>query len=238
MKPLLRTPIEKGALSSASRWIAPLAITLITAVLLSGLACARNTASYRPYSPWKDMNTTSGGSMDRTNRQTSMTQSMQDSRGWNQGSMGHERTRENPTEWPTDDYTLAERKIWGYDGMPAGSFSGRPAHLLRTVGFRGGSSGIDQEAKMTLVTMVNEMKAKPNQRVLVIGFTDGVGEGGRAEGLGMNRAEEVRNMLTGEGIARDRIQVASFGSRQSKAIPTDTVAQERDRRVEIWEIGS
>lgn len=233
MKPLLRTPIEKGTPPNASRWIAPLAITLISAVLLSGLACSRNTAGYRPYSPWKDMNTTSGASMDRT-----ATQSRQDNRGWNQGSMSHERTRENPTEWPTDDYTLAERKIWGYDGMPAGSFSGRPAQLLRTVGFRSGSSGIDQEAKMTLVTMVTEMKAKPNQRVLVIGFTDGVGEGGRAEGLGMDRAEEVRNMLTSQGIARDRIQVASFGSRQSKAIATDLVAQEKDRRVEIWEIGS
>jgi len=50
----------------------------------------------------------------------------------------------------------------------------------------------------------------------------------------MGRAQAAKSYLVGQGIARDRIETASFAATQAKAGPDETIGQSEERRVEIW----
>ncbi|MEZ4653907.1 MAG: OmpA family protein [Candidatus Eisenbacteria bacterium] len=74
-------------------------------------------------------------------------------------------------------------------------------------------------------------------RVVCIGLCDGQGEAVNAQNLGMNRAQAAKQFLTGQGIAKDRIETASFASTQATASKDETIGQAEERRVEIWLLG-
>ncbi len=128
----------------------------------------------------------------------------------------------------------AEQRRWVYDAMPTPDPSHKPNYLLKSIGFSSLSAGVDGEATAVLRTLAEDMQARPNIQVIAIGFADAGGEKANGENLGMQRAQAIRQILVNSGVAKDRIEVASFGARMTTAPASDGPAMEKARVSEIW----
>lgn len=70
-------------------------------------------------------------------------------------------------------------------------------------------------------------------RVIIAGHTDNIGTPEYNLDLGRRRAQSVRNILVGSGVARDRLEIQSYGETRPIG-PNDTAeGRARNRRVEI-----
>lgn len=123
---------------------------------------------------------------------------------------------------------------WTYDALPNPTPSSKPNYLLKSFLFEAGSSTLNPEAKGTLGDLVELLAEKPAVRVVCIGLCDGNTEKVNAENLGMNRAAAARKFLLDKGVAKERIEMASFGSTRAQAPPEETIGQRLDRKVEVW----
>jgi len=81
---------------------------------------------------------------------------------------------------------------------------------------------------------VNVLNKNPDiTRVIIAGHTDNIGRPEYNLDLGRRRAQAVKNILVGSGIARDRLVVESYGETRPIG-PNDTVeGRARNRRVEF-----
>ena len=68
----------------------------------------------------------------------------------------------------------------------------------------------------------------------VLGLADAYGEKLNAENLGLLRARAAREFLVSQGIAKERMEMATIGATAAVAKPDEKIAQSLDRRVEIW----
>ena len=118
--------------------------------------------------------------------------------------------------------------------QPTPEPSSRPNYLLKSFTFPKAGASLNQEARGALGDLVNKLQAKPSIRILVLGFCDGVAEKVNASNLGMSRAQNTKSFLASRGIAKERMETATFGSTQAKAPPEEKIGQARDRRVEVW----
>ena len=129
---------------------------------------------------------------------------------------------------------VEKQERWLYPVMPKPEPSKKPAYLLRSYGFAKDSGELNDEAQGVTRELAQVLKEKPSVRVLVVSLCDGVGEKVNAENLGLIRAKAARNALIQAGVERERCEMATFGALQAKATAEEPLAQERDRRVEIW----
>jgi outer membrane protein OmpA-like peptidoglycan-associated protein len=128
----------------------------------------------------------------------------------------------------------SRRVGWAYSAMPSPAPSAQPNYLLKSYRCEKGSSTLNNEARGALGQLVESMNANPSMRVLCVGHADAQSEKVNAENVAMGRAQAAKQYLAGQGIAKDRIETASFGATQSKAGPDETIGQAEERRVEIW----
>jgi len=123
---------------------------------------------------------------------------------------------------------------WEYGIMPTPAPSSQPNYLLKSYRCEKGASALNGEARGSLGQLVETLRNKPSVRVVCIGLCDGQGEAVNAQNLGMSRAQAAKQFLTSQGIAKDRIETASFASTQATASKDETIGQAEERRVEIW----
>ena len=123
---------------------------------------------------------------------------------------------------------------WEYPSLPTPAPSAKPNYLLKSFLFEPGVATLNGEARGALGDLVEMLVAKPTVRVVCLGLCDGDKEKVNAQNLGMNRASAARKFLLDRGIAKDRIEMASFGSSMAEAPPEETIGQRLDRKVEIW----
>jgi len=74
---------------------------------------------------------------------------------------------------------------------------------------------------------------RPAPEITVSGHTDAVGTDAFNDALSLRRAERVRAMLIGRGIAADSITTVGRGKREPRVPAPDGVPEPRNRRVEI-----
>lgn len=129
---------------------------------------------------------------------------------------------------------LRDQVRWSYAVEPTPPPTKKPAYLLKTIGFAKGSVTVDGEAAAVLRDLAGQMKERPKMRVLFLGLTDKGSENLNAEDLGMKRGRAAREFVIAQGIAKDRTELATLGSRAATGDPSDAVAQEKDRRAEAW----
>jgi OOP family OmpA-OmpF porin len=89
------------------------------------------------------------------------------------------------------------------------------------------------EGQRQLASVVQEMKESPTLQVEIVGHTDSVGTDAYNERLSQRRAEAVRNYLTSQGIAANRIKTAWKGEREPVAPNTTAEGRAQNRRVEL-----
>jgi len=123
---------------------------------------------------------------------------------------------------------------WHYEVLPNPNPSSKPNYLLKSYTCAQASAALNNEARGSVADLVEMLQAKPSIRVVCVGLCDGQKEKANAENLGMNRAQGARQYLISRGIAKSRIEMASFGATQAKAPAGESIGQGLDRKVEIW----
>jgi len=108
---------------------------------------------------------------------------------------------------------------------------GRPAKFM--LYFLEGKDELTVESKAELEKVFSELKRRPLPDIVVIGHTDSVGGLNYNDKLSLARAERLREMLIGLGIASERIAAAGRGKRELLIPTEDNVSEPRNRRVEI-----
>jgi outer membrane protein OmpA-like peptidoglycan-associated protein len=102
-----------------------------------------------------------------------------------------------------------------------------------TVYFVFGTDQLTPESSGTLNDLMTELQRRADPEVSIIGHTDAVGTVAQNDVLSLQRAERVRQVLLGLGIAADRMEAVGRGEREPLVPTTDEVAEPRNRRVEI-----
>lgn len=129
---------------------------------------------------------------------------------------------------------LREQRRWAYEIDPTPALEKKPAYLLKTIGFPSLGSSLDNEALAVLRDVATMMKERERVKVLFLGLTDQGTEKVNSDNLGLNRAKASRDFVAEQGVEKTRTTMATFGARAARGDPRDPVAQEKDRRVEIW----
>lgn len=140
----------------------------------------------------------------------------------------------DPTAAPGMSMPPGTALEWAYDAAPTPPFQGTPDTRLTSFGFDQGSTQMRPEGVGACREAVKKIQDRPDVKLLLIGFADGIKEKEGAEQLGMRRAESVRGFLSTLGIDAGRVQVASYGTRYSTARDFEKIKQGYERKVEIW----
>ena len=108
---------------------------------------------------------------------------------------------------------------------------GRPASFL--LYFLEGKDELTPASRLEMDKVFAELKRRPAPDIVVIGHTDTVGNLAFNDKLSLARAERMRELMIGLGIAPERIQAAGRGKRELLVPTEENVSEPRNRRVEI-----
>ena len=100
--------------------------------------------------------------------------------------------------------------------------------------FSTNSAAIRPELRSVLDPFANSLQDDPAARIEIIGHTDSSGGDAVNNPLSQERAQSVRDYLTGRGVAGSRIQTAGRGEREPVADNGTEAGRARNRRVEIF----
>ena len=98
------------------------------------------------------------------------------------------------------------------------------------------SSQMDNKYLPNLSEIANSLAQSKDLKIKVTGYADRTGNPERNRVLSMNRAEEVRNILVGKGIAKDRIAVegdATASEESNKRDRSNNAQLQLDRRTDL-----
>lgn len=108
-----------------------------------------------------------------------------------------------------------------------------PTYVIQDVNFDFDKSTLKPRATDTLDRVAGELRAQPDVRYEVAGFTDSVGSDSYNQGLSERRAASVRDYLISRGVSS--AQLGMNGYSESNPIASNANAQGRaqNRRVEV-----
>ncbi|MDV2078137.1 OmpA family protein [Marinobacter xestospongiae] len=104
---------------------------------------------------------------------------------------------------------------------------------LGDVLFDVGKADLKPAAERTIDRLAEFMRAYPERRVLIEGYTDSTGDEGFNQRLSENRAGSVRDALAANGVSPGRIDTRGFGEAYPKASNDNASGRQQNRRVEI-----
>ncbi len=105
--------------------------------------------------------------------------------------------------------------------------------VLQDVLFDTGQAELRAGALNKLQQLAEVLKAHPERRVLVEGFTDSTGSHELNETLSQRRAESVRDALVNLGVPSDHFEVRGYGESKPVASNKTAAGRQQNRRVEI-----
>ena len=110
--------------------------------------------------------------------------------------------------------------------------AGEPV-VLRNVLFATASAELLPESLAELARLRDLLADHPGLRIRIQGHTDDVGDDDANQALSERRAAAVRDHLTAEGIAADRLEAAGFGESRPVVPNDDDAARALNRRTEF-----
>jgi outer membrane protein OmpA-like peptidoglycan-associated protein len=105
--------------------------------------------------------------------------------------------------------------------------------VLRGVNFETGSASITPDSYAVLDQVVKSLKAYPEVRVEVSGYTDNVGKDDYNLALSQRRADSVKMYLVNAGIGADRIVAKGYGKANPIASNATAAGRAENRRIEF-----
>lgn len=110
------------------------------------------------------------------------------------------------------------------------SSSGTPSRLF----FDWGKVEVRSDDRAVLDDVAARWKAKPSQRLHIIGHSDRSGSSAANRAVALRRAMLVRTELARRGVTGNAMRLSSFGE-ERQLIPTEDMVREvQNRRVEIF----
>ena len=105
--------------------------------------------------------------------------------------------------------------------------------VLHNIYFATGKTRILDSSETALNELYSFLRARPNQRIRIVGHTDNVGSDRSNQVLSEGRCREVKQAMIDRGIQTDRIEIEGRGERDP-IVPNDTEEhRQMNRRVEI-----
>ncbi len=98
--------------------------------------------------------------------------------------------------------------------------------------FNSGTFVLDSKAQRDMSRVIRFFENNPGQSVVLIGFSDNVGESDNNRQLSLQRAQIVRDELLARGI--NVVAVHGLGDQAPVASNETEAGRERNRRVEVW----
>ncbi|MBT9470968.1 MAG: OmpA family protein [Pseudomonadota bacterium] len=105
--------------------------------------------------------------------------------------------------------------------------------VFDNLNFATGSNALTPESGVTVDTLVVILKAYPNVRARVVGYTDNQGDPGANKTLSENRAITVSKKIVAAGIAADRLETAGLGDADPVADNASEEGRAKNRRTEL-----
>ena len=105
--------------------------------------------------------------------------------------------------------------------------------ILRGVNFESGSAALTPDSYGILDQVVKSLKAYPEVRIEIAGFTDEVGKDDYNLGLSQRRAEAVKQYLVNSGLSGDRIVARGYGETNPVATNSTPAGRAENRRIEF-----
>lgn len=99
--------------------------------------------------------------------------------------------------------------------------------------FNTGSATLKPGATLELDRLAGFMRANPQTRIIVEGYTDSRGSESYNQGLSQQRAQAVAGSLAAQGVAQDRIQAVGRGKDFPVASNATPEGRQQNRRVDI-----
>lgn len=99
--------------------------------------------------------------------------------------------------------------------------------------FETGSARITPESDSQIATLAEVLKAFPDVKVKIGGYTDNTGNEAANMTLSQQRADAVRNALVGQGVDPDRIEAEGYGSQHPVASNDTEEGREQNRRIAL-----
>jgi outer membrane protein OmpA-like peptidoglycan-associated protein len=105
--------------------------------------------------------------------------------------------------------------------------------VLEGVNFETGSANLTDQSHNTLDRVAASLKAYPDLRVEIAGYTDSRGSSGVNLRLSQQRADAVRSYLVSQGVNPAQLRSRGYGAASPIASNTTAVGRARNRRVEL-----
>jgi len=102
------------------------------------------------------------------------------------------------------------------------------------VSFDVNSAAIKPQLRGVLDSFASSLQGDPRAEVTIIGHTDSTGNAAINNPLSLERAQSVRDYLSGRGVAPSRVQTAGRGDREPVASNSTESGRAQNRRVEIF----
>lgn len=99
--------------------------------------------------------------------------------------------------------------------------------------FELGSEALTPDARALVGDILATVQQRTRPDVSIIGHTDTTGVASANVELGLRRAELVRDLLLGAGLAGDLVELASHGETNPVVATADNTDEARNRRVEV-----
>jgi outer membrane protein OmpA-like peptidoglycan-associated protein len=146
-------------------------------------------------------------------------------------SLARESTIATAGQAPAPAVILSEADV---ERMFGEALSALPPPPVRfTLYFQFDSDELTDESRGLVTQILQAVKDRPAPDVVVVGHTDTTGSSASNFGLGLKRANVVRNLLAEAGLNAPSVEVATLGETDPLVATADDVAEPRNRRVEI-----
>jgi len=99
--------------------------------------------------------------------------------------------------------------------------------------FQSASTDLTPESTPTLNSLASILKAYPNARVQLAGYTDNTGDPQANRRLSLDRANAVKGMLVAQGVSPDRIVAVGMGEDHPVAANDTEAGRAKNRRLEL-----
>lgn len=116
---------------------------------------------------------------------------------------------------------------------PATPTASERVKMMETIHFGHDRSDLSSEAKAILRQKVAVFNAHPSMRITITGYTSSPGTGAYNQALGLRRANAARDYLVSQGVAEDRIHIATRGEKDLIVGGPDAATDAANRRGEF-----
>ena len=105
--------------------------------------------------------------------------------------------------------------------------------VIGNILFNSGNANLRPESYAAMDRLVELMRENPSLKIEVSGHTDNTGSVATNRTLSSNRALAVRNYLTSQGVAADRLEYNGYGPDRPIAPNNNEDGRAANRRVEV-----